>query len=573
MRFHLRQERNFIIRFHVLFLLLLAALAAEAAPPTGPVPEPYGCPVSSPDAKERWSGQAQWQAIERAGYRLGTIRIEVLDVYVPGDGDLEWYQSLANTIHIESRHAAIANLLTVEAGDAIDARAIYEAERVLRRLEYLKDAAIHPLRCDDGSVDVVVRARDAWTLMLSLGFDTAGGESTSQVGIEDRNFLGTGKGIRFSHRRDLTRTSTSYGYTDPALLGSDNIFGYEYRDLSDGSGNKYLLARPFRRLDQAWAFTIAAKDISREIEFFNQSESAYSAQESIRSSNYEVRRLLDVDASAGWRGGFGWARDRMEFSDVVDVMPALRPRPDFVDRDLQGPYLTLERFNDEFASFHNLRAMEQFEDYNLGFVGRLELGIFDDKSGGRSGDFVSLQVSDGAEFADAGLLLYHTGVSGRRRNNESGNHWEAAYLDFDIDAYYPTTGRSTWVLHFEADSRERADPEDELYLGGIDGMYGYPQHFRVGDQRWILHAEHRYVTDMVLFDTLKIGYTAFAEAGRIRDLSGDWSRQFADVGIGFRIGNLRSAFADTYYIAIVAPMTRDAGVESYQFVAGNVMKF
>ncbi|MDX1444340.1 MAG: hypothetical protein R3270_11300 [Gammaproteobacteria bacterium] len=561
---------NSTIRTVILPLLLFTG-NVFAAPPTGPVPTPVGCPAPAGDATERWSGQARWEAIEQAGYRLGEMRIEVLDVYVAED--LKWYQSLANGIHIESREDAVADLLTVNSGDRVEARAIYEAERVLRGLEYLKDAAIHPVRCTDGRVDVVVRARDAWTLKFYIGAGTAGGESTSEIGLQERNFLGTGKGISFSRSEDLTRTETSFGYDDPALFGSEITFSYEYRNLSDGKGNRYHLEKPFRRLDQDLAFIVAAEDTTQELEFFNAGETAYRAQQSIRSSRYEVRQLFDLDVDAGWRGGLGWERDLMEFSNVVADNPALRPSPNLAGRDIQGPYLALERFNDEFASFRNLRAMEQSEDYNLGFVGRLQLGRFEERNSNTRGEFGRIWIQNGTEFGDYGLVQYRAEMSGRHRDTPGGKRWEAAYVDFDINAYYSTKGRSTWVLHLEMDSRERADPEDELYLGGIDGMYGYPQHFRVGDQRWIFHAEHRYVTDMVLFDTLKIGYTAFAEAGRIRGLDGDWSRQFADVGIGLRIGNLRSAFADTYYLAIVTPMTRDAGVESYQIVAGNVIEF
>lgn len=552
---------------------LLFAGNAFAALPTGPIPIPAGCPAPVQVEKERWSGQARWQAMEKAGYRIGDIRIEVLDVYVGNGEELKWYQNLANSIHIESQRDAVNALLTIDTGNAVEARRIYEAERVLRQLGYLKDAAIHPLRCKDETVDVVVRARDAWTLKFYLGIDTAGGESTSQIGLVDRNFLGTGKGVSFSRKRELTRTSASYGYDDPALFGTDLTFSYKYRDLSDGKGNEYRLARPFRRLDQQWSFTIDVEDTIQEIGFYDATELAWSARQSILSSRYEAQRLVSLDGNAGWRAGLGWQRDKAEFSDIFEEMPGLRPRPNSDNRDLEGTYLSLERFNDEFSSYRNLRAMEQSEDYNLGFVGRLKLGSFEDRADRRSGEFGAVEITNGAEIGDDGLLLYRMELSGRRRNAAGSHRWEAAYADFDITGYYPSSWRHTWVLNLELDSRERADPEDELYLGGIDGMYGYPQHFRVGDQRWKLHAEHRYLTDTVLFDTLKIGFAAFVEAGRIRGLDGHWSRQFADVGIGLRIGNLRSAFADTYYIAIVAPMTRDTGVQSYQFVAGNVINF
>ncbi|MEX2576294.1 MAG: hypothetical protein WD382_06545, partial [Halofilum sp. (in: g-proteobacteria)] len=68
----------------------MAPLTAGAASTT----EPEGggeCPKpQSANENEAWPGQAQWQRLEAAGYRLGEFSIQVEDVYT--GTSLAWYQ-------------------------------------------------------------------------------------------------------------------------------------------------------------------------------------------------------------------------------------------------------------------------------------------------------------------------------------------------------------------------------------------------------------------------------------------------------------------------------------------------
>lgn len=527
------------------------------------------CPAPAAGTADRWPGQQAWLALERAGLQIGSIEVEVDEVYVARDDRLDWYQRLANAIHARSQQETVAEQLTLEPGERVVARRIYEAERQLRRLEFVKDARIDSQRCGNGSVDIVVRSRDAWTLKLWAGIGTAGGESTQQFGVQELNLFGTGKALSYSYDEQVDRSSEAVGYHDPALLGTKLVFDYEYSSFSDGRGNRFQLEQPFRTLDQSWAFRAASDDTDLQLKFYQDNQLAYRLQQARRSSNYEVRRLLFMEPAGAWRGGGGWRREHSEFSGLIEEVAGLRPAPDVIDRDLRGPYLLLERVHDDYASFTNIRAMQRTEDYNLALNARLELGQFEDANGNGNGYFSRLEVDGGSELVQDGLLLYRANFGVRRR----GENWEDGRGSISADAYYPVSTRHTWVAHLELDWHERADPEDELYIGGLDGMYGYPQHFRVGDRRWILHGEFRQTSDLVLLDTLRIGYSAFAETGQVHGLDGHWSRQFADVGLGLRIGNLRSAFADTYYVAIVAALTQEPGVERYQLVAGNVIEF
>ncbi|MNC89926.1 hypothetical protein D3C83_59410 [compost metagenome] len=96
----------------------------------------------------------------------------------------------------------------------------------------------------------------------------------------------------------------------------------------------------------------------------------------------------------------------------------------------------------------------------------------------------------------------------------------------------------------------------------------------VGDRAWRVHLGDRVLTDDVLFQTLRVGWTAFFEAGQAREIgTGRWSKVYADLGAGFRLGNLRGAWGTVLYFTVVAPLVREPGVDAWQIVIGDVIEF
>ena len=66
----------------------------------------------------------------------------------------------------------------------------------------------------------------------------------SHLGIEDANFLGTGKNVAFRRVNGVERTETIWRYRDPSLLGSRVRLDAAYSDNSDGSGKRLGVERP-----------------------------------------------------------------------------------------------------------------------------------------------------------------------------------------------------------------------------------------------------------------------------------------------------------------------------------------
>ena len=147
-------------------------------------------------------------------------------------------------------------------------------------------------------------------------------------------------------------------------------------------------------------------------------------------------------------------------------------------------------------------------------------------------------------------------------------------MNFKFDYYNLKYRNQTLAASFESFLGSKLDVENYVYLGGADGLRGYTNHFKIGEKRWMFSAEDRIVTDKSLWGILQLGYVAYFDSGVIRLINEkNWSRTYVNVGFGLRMGNLKSAFGHLIYISIAVPLVKEKGVDSYQFVIGNFIRF
>jgi outer membrane protein assembly factor BamA len=189
----------------VLFSESRVAYTAEPAPP----PESARPQVpSDAELEER-------QAV------IGEIYFNIGDIFNELDPreDKSLYR-LANRLHIKTREAAIRAQLLFTTGDRYSARLIGETERVLRRLDFIQDATIHPIAYDGQKVDLLVQTRDVWTLQPGFSYERKGGENATSIEVEEENLLGYGKSVKVEWSKDVERTAVLLQYRDPNVLWS-----------------------------------------------------------------------------------------------------------------------------------------------------------------------------------------------------------------------------------------------------------------------------------------------------------------------------------------------------------------
>lgn len=559
----------------ILIVLLTCAFAASVlAAPVGVPVAAAGAPAALKPHSEAWAGEAEWRALERAGVKIASIEVVVHGVFPVTGQEQPWYERAANKLHIETEEPVILAHLLFKVGERVSARRIYETERRLRALPYVREAVIEAgARSAKGVVARVV-IDDAWSLKLSASYDSAGGQVSSGFSIEDSNLFGSGKTLALSRSSDVVRDSTEIAYSDPTLFDTHWTLGMHFAKASDGASNGVRVALPFVRADSPWAFSAAFDVTNDELYYWNEGKEAYAVASERQVHAIEVGKLLQWRGDSGWRARVGVHSDYFVYAPPVAIDATLRPAPVLVDRVLNGMVLSLERFHDHYRSFKNLALVDRFEDYNLGFDATIEIGRFPAFAGSTvDSETVLIEADWAAHFGSADLLFVDTKYSTR---HEAGVGEVDGYLSAIGTYYMRRFDPHTLVMRGQLELRAEPDPEHQLYLGGLDGLYGYPSYYKYGERRWTLHFEDRILTEKVLFNAFRVGYSAFFEAGQIQENDGTgprWSKIYADIGGGYRIGSLRGAFGSVLYFMVAVPLVHDPGLPSYQVVIGNSIEF
>jgi hemolysin activation/secretion protein len=104
---------------------------------------------------------------------------------------------------------------------------------------------------------------------------------------------------------------------------------------------------------------------------------------------------------------------------------------------------------------------------------------------------------------------------------------------------------------------QRIDLENQVLIGGDNGLRGYPLRYQLGDARAQLKIEERVYTDWSLWRLFNIGGAAFFDAGRTygnNPLGVPQLGWLRDVGFGLRLGNDRSSLGNVIHIDLATPL-------------------
>lgn len=514
-----------------------------------------------------------WETLQARSARIGRIEIRIANVFDLSDPSQDtWVGRLANTLHIRTREAVIRRMIPFRVGDPVDARLIHETARELRSYRFIKDAHITPVFLPDGTVDAVVYVRDAWTLKASIGYSRVGGQNSFGFGLQDRNILGSGKFLSIHHDRNPVQASTTFHYEDPQLLGSHWTLAADYRNLSSGRERGLAIAHPFLLLDTPWSVSFSAADSHSTLELWDRQLMAFSAPSFMERGAAGAAWLVSLRDATALRLGFQVVAHDQRYGPLAagSPVPGLRV-PNLSPRRLRGGALTFSWLQDRYRTFKDLQGMDTPEDYDLGWAGSGAVGLYSRAWGSTgTGPYGQLALSRGWAPTTRSLILGSGSSAARyldgRLENVLGNLSASAYL-------------WGWPHHVLAgnvmlDVAARADPENLLYLGGQEGLRGYPNFMDLGDRRWIASLEDRILTDWRWMGILRAGFVVYADAGAIRRLDGTgWSRPRSDVGAGLRFGDLKSSLGRVVMLTMAFPLDRLPGQDRYQILVGNVVRF
>jgi len=519
------------------------------------------------------SAPRAWHAHDARKARISRIIVEIGDVFdlARPDEDI-WIGRVANHLHASTREAVIRRALLFAEGDLVRERRIYETERLLRALPFLKDARIDPEALPDGTVAAHVRVRDAWTTQINVGYSQVGGQRSMEFGVDEKNFLGLGKNVAFDLSKDHERSTWGLAYTDPQVFGSRWTLALHSQYLTDGYSRTLKLERPFFALDTPWSTGVAMDQVHSSLYLYDRGKQVFQAPFIQDGLQVFGAKAIHATEDRVWRLGLALHRRDTSYGPLERTGDAgLLPEPPLINRRLRGPALTLSTQQDAYDSFLDLQGMDTPEDYNLAWNGQAEVGTYSRAWGASlAAPFVKVEAARGWSSSSEELTLFAASWESRRPTTG----WENSHLSASLIHYRKLAPDHILAGMVTVDRAQRPDPETWYYLGGDQGLRGFPNQLHPGDARWTASFNYRLLTDQRWWGLVRLGYAVFLDLGSVHRLDGSgWSRTYSDVGVGLRLGNLKSSLGRVILLSVAMPLNRESYQSRWQFTVGNAMRF
>ena len=512
--------------------------------------------------------------LEERGATIRTISIVVENVFDPTnpEEDKKLYR-WANRVHVRTRPSVIASILLFREGERFQSRLLDESARALRAHGFLADAAIEPANYDEStnSVDVAVRVRDAWSLAPDLKLGRSGGENEYGIGVSDGNLFGTGKSLTVSYTSDVDRDETFLGYGDDNVLGTRVRLGAALASASDGHRRWLSAERPFFALDTRWSLGGSVLNEERVDSMYDLGEVVDEFEHQIRSGSLQGGWSRGLVGGRATRWLFGFTSEEHLFEPTPELpQPLLVP----ADRKLVYPWVGVQLVEDDFREMSELNDMGRTEDISLGLNLFLSLGFSREGLGAdRDARLLNITAQKGWEPGGPGrLLLLNAGASAREEDDGIRNATVYAGARY----YHRNLERHLFSASLSAFGGNRLDAENQVLLGGDNGLRGYPLRYQAGERSAILTLEQRFYTDWYPWRLFRVGYAAFLDAGRVWgfDPRATPTRgTLYDLGVGLRLSSPRSSGRSVVHIDLAFPLNGDPSISSVQLIVETKSSF
>ncbi len=514
-------------------VLLAAALLSLASAARAQINEPV--PLSTSPVVAASTAAAVLVSSRPVIEGIRIERLNVFDLSLPGED--YWPFRFANKIHVVTRQKVVRRELLLHPGDPWDPLLALESERNMRELNIFRYADVRPVPRPDGKIDLDVKTQDAWTTIPIFGIGTEGGQNSFSYGFEENNVLGMGKQIAAYHSQDGPILRDEVRYTDPRFLQTRMALSPYYAKTNLGDAIGTSLDLPFLTLTDPFAGQVGwDRSIDQVILYQNGSQStSFVEQNRVVTAGYATR--LNHGENFVQRGEVGWYAQKAAFMATSETTPGTLP----AGREMSGPTAGYYWIAPRYVKENYINKMEHVEDFDLGneltlYGGYMAKALASDE------DRWLFNVMDqqGFYFMPGRFALGQVGANGRVAGTQLENALFFANMNlfWKMDLGLP----QTLVAHMEANQGRNLDLENQVVLGGNNGLRGYKSYSFVGDKSMLFNVEDRVFFPGEYFHLARFGVAAFYDVGEVAPQgSGITYDGFkADAGVGLRAAATRS---------------------------------
>lgn len=502
---------------------------------------------------------SEWQVPSSDCIAPITFTIQTGDIFELNNEQSIWLHDFANAAHIITKPETIANELAFTEGKCeFDDQELYEIERHLRHLKYIKNVSV--TREENGRIKVATS--DKWTLMPTFDFARKGGVNKIAAGIKDRNLFGLGIETELEYFSDEQQSGYRLKSDFPLFTGNNIHAGFNLTSTDQGREVGMHFKRPFVSLDtlSAFGFTSHTSNLSTRF-FLNGRQWLESELSQSTADAFYGMRLNRQDNNVS-RLHLGVASERTEwqvpnFSEQTGPVE-LRPRI------YQTPYIAYSFIESQFERRLNVHEINQIEDVNLGLELVAKLGVNVEH---RQYD-ESLLVGEGMLKWGQSLTVDQLWLN---QVSWSFNWLETerprSQIDWDSEWFWGGSVDHIWYVKQSMTIADDPYFDQPISIGSETGVRGYPIDFQRGAQRLSYSFEYRFYPNISIYQLAELGGAIYLDTGRTfasQDFDNENDGWLTSIGIGARVYSPHTSDAKVIHIDLIAPLARHEKVNEFE---------
>ncbi len=475
------------------------------------------------------------------GKTISSIRIKRLDVFGPSLRDTArkatiWYEKAGNLIHTRSDLHNLRKNLLFKAGETLDTDELYDNERILRALPYIRDARFYVEEdsADDSQVNILLLTQDRFSIGVTGDVE---GISSAALELYNRNIFGVGHELSIRMVGHMTREpfmglETFYKVNNVSGKFLSASAGYMNTFLNEGA--TVVIDKPFLRVSDKWGYGVSGYYLKRTY--------------LLPGERYNKRNIqIGYRQAGGWLGRNFRLNGKKEDSQLTFSGQYLIR--EFTDRPEAQPGKEQFYYNQSFYLGGITWSQRTFkpdelvfgygitEDIPKGFRNELVLGFDDYETGNRL--YGHLSVANGNLLgAESGYLHASAGIGGYMGSN--GFSHGMAELGSHFISRLTRKGNARFRHFISLDYKRGIDrfEEESLKFEKNNLIRGFGSRMVSGQQRLILNLESVYFHHRDFY-RFNLAFFAFADLGIIGPgktpvFRGDY---YGGFGIGMRLHN------------------------------------